>query len=163
MDPLVVICKNSPHKKEAGACVCPLTHKKALAWSSFVAVPVTALSAISMGAGLLASAESGQEADHQQGTDYNFEIFHGDMNSVKEKRRFSQNLHAAGAATAGRSALHSHHLFDVGVVTARAQDNLYVGLAPIAPIPAVIAGERCLQHTLVGGDPTTFLVAGRFS
>jgi hypothetical protein len=38
--------------------------QKALALSSFVAVPVTALSAIFMGAGLFASGESGQKADH---------------------------------------------------------------------------------------------------
>ena len=52
-----------------------LTHEKALALSSFVAVPVTALSAIFMGAGLFASGESGQEADHQRGADNSFEIF----------------------------------------------------------------------------------------
>ena len=72
-------------------------------------------------------------------------------------------MHAAGATTAGRSALHSHHPFDVGVVTARAQDDLYVGLAPIAPIPAMITRERGLQHTLVGRRPATFLVAGRLA
>jgi hypothetical protein len=44
-----------------------------------MAVPVTALSAISMGTGLFTSSESGQEADHQKGADNSFEIFHGDI------------------------------------------------------------------------------------
>lgn len=52
--------------------------------SSFMAVPMTFLSAISMRAGLFASAEIGQEADHQQGTDHSFEIFHGDIELRRE-------------------------------------------------------------------------------
>ena len=145
-------------RKLARACVqrkVSPPKQKPLALSSFVAVPVTALSAIFMGTGLFASSESGQKADHHKGADISFDIFH----RASELRRFSANMHAAGAATAGRSALPSQHPFDVGVVTARAQYDLHVGLAPVAPVPAVIAGECSLQHTLVGRNPTTFLVA----
>ncbi|MDO8264435.1 MAG: hypothetical protein Q7T21_14605 [Gallionella sp.] len=37
---------------------------------------MTAFSVISMGTGLFASGESGQEADHPKGVDNSFEIFH---------------------------------------------------------------------------------------
>ena len=55
-----------------------------------------------------------------------------------------------GRRDGGRSALQSHHFFDIGVVTARAQDDLYVGLAPIAPIPAVITSKRRGQLACIG-------------
>lgn len=63
----------------------------------------------------------------------------------------------------GRSARPSLHLFDVGVVTARAQDHLHVGIAAVAPVPAMVSGERGLQHTFIGCNTTTLLVADRLA
>ncbi len=68
-----------------------------------------------------------------------------------------------GRSDKSRSALHSLHSLDVRVVTARAQDELDVGSAPVAPVPAVVARECRFQHAFIGRNPTAFFVADRFA
>ena len=64
---------------------------------------------------------SGQEANHQKGADSSFESFHGDI----ELKGFRARA-CSGRWDGGRSALHSHYFFDIGVIPTGTQDDLDV-------------------------------------
>jgi hypothetical protein len=83
-----------------------------------MAVPVASLAAIFLESGLFTSSERSRETDYQKSAGERFERFHLDILSSDLSDECSE-----GRCDTHRSALHSQHFFDFGVVTAGAQDD----------------------------------------
>jgi hypothetical protein len=83
-----------------------------------MAVPVASLAAIFMGSGWFTSSERSRETDYQKSADERFERFHLDILSGD-----LSDVCSEGRCETHRSAHHSQHFFDFGVVTAGAQDD----------------------------------------
>ena len=83
-----------------------------------MAVPVASLAAIFIKSGWFTSSNRSRETDYQKSADERFERFHLDILSGDLSDACSD-----GRGDTHRSAHHSQHFFDFGVVTAGAQDD----------------------------------------